>query len=450
MNLRNSPRTLQPNFVVAKTGTSIYNTGGTHINTTGGNVILANGQLGFFDATGFGSNGINNALATATVAQSPAIYIAQGTPDSANVAGANVAYPLSVRPFVKTQSVYGNNVHSVTKSIYKEARHNTWVIGKPIANAQAIKAYSMTEYSIGVAYRGVVSEEFYSAEQAWYSTHNYVTPDYSAAGLNLTAAQAVDDIVQHLAYDVNMKSLVFKSNYTARGGNYPILAFAIRNDGTIGVKVADITTSTELVLANTPSGYRKIKLTAAQLASLVASVTAAGFATATARVLTIDLATAGTGTNGLAEGIVLLALDRKPAYKDYESRVKTIIEVGLNKGFDYMSTYCKDLVPAFEGQNDGKSLLMFYKETDGQRQYLLRHVEDPIIEYPAFIEEGLNYTMYSILHEQREQINFAHMMTALKQEIVLIPSTETAQQTAFETFLNGYLASANKTAIKTW
>jgi len=116
--IRKSNKRPVETFVVMKTGTAIYNAAGAgnNITNSSGNIVLADGQLGLFDATGFGSTGINVALdATPTVAESPTFYIAQGTQWSAAPATASNTYPLWNEPYVRTAGISASGSVGVTK-----------------------------------------------------------------------------------------------------------------------------------------------------------------------------------------------------------------------------------------------------------------------------------------------------------------------------------------------
>jgi hypothetical protein len=455
MFTRNSNQHANQSYLVAKRSVAVYNTANNHINTSGGAVLLADGQLGFFDASGFGATGankLNKSLAAAgiTVAAAPIVKIYQGNENSAAPWNQTMNGPLWNRPYEESMPIHADGYILATKQDYQAPKHNVWVIGKPTAASTGkIASVKNTEYQFRVGFRGQLAEEFYNTEEALFLNTSYTTPDYTA----LSTAVPVDELVQNLVYNVNRNSQAFAQNKT-RSGSFPIVALAVDSTASAGTAISAITAGTFLPLVNTTTGVKGIYPTAEQVASIVAATTAAGFDVADT-VLTVDLTTAGTVTGGVADAIFLVALDTNAAFKDYTLSRKNRLTLGLSRGFDYNAVAQTEGVKTFEGQGLGRVLDRQYRNTQGQRKYNLIHVTDPIIEFASPIDPTDTYTTYIIDHSFNRQSDIHHISANPCKEIVLIPTltkgvvngSTNSQETAFELFVNNWLTSASKPTI---
>lgn len=440
-------------FLVSKSGVAIFNTasGGSNItNPSTGNVRLADGQLGLFAATGHGTVDINVALdTTPTITEAPAIYIAQGTSQSTTSASATATYPLVVEPYLRSCTLAANELVSVVKKTYEAPTHSTWVIGQPTGDAQAITALDNTEYGISIAFKGRREDEYYNANNAAPSIRaTYVTPDYTTLG----TAEPVDHLIQNLAWQINLSSKVLNTPTQFRGSN-PVIAFAIMDAGGSGTVIDNgvgtaIDAGEFVPVINTTAGVRGITVTAEQAASIKAAATAAGLSS-TATILTVDLTTAGTATGGVADVIMLMALDATLAYEDRIPQVKVRLDVGLPYGFDSNVVYNKQEVAAFEGSGTSRYWDLRYKATHGQRRSGMSHTMAPIIEYPSPIVSGATYVSYQIESSQLRHADLTSTMAAPQKTTVLIPSGDTTPISNFETYLNAWLTSAGFGVIQT-
>lgn len=462
---RNSNQVANKTFLVAKRSVAVYNTANNHLNNSNGTVLLSDGQIGFFDASGYGASGankLNKSLSAASVStitttatalptlSTPVIKIVQGNENSSNPWNLNQPAPLWTRPYEESMPIHLDGYIQVSKCDYAAPKHNTWVIGKPLADSTGkITAIKNTEFQLRIGFKGSMSEEFYGTEQALYMNASYVTPDYTA----LSTAYPVDDIVQHIVYEINRNSMAFAQS-KSRSGSFPVVALAIDSTATAGTLVSALAAGTFLPLVNTTTGIKGIYPTAEQVASITAAVTAAGFATADT-IVTVDLTTAGTGSAGKADGIILLALDTPAAFKDYTINRKNALTVGLTRGFDFTGVQQKEAVAPFEGQGLGRVLDRMYRNTHGQRKYNLIHVTDPITEFPSPVDPTDTYTTYTIEHAFRKGSDIMHVTENPAQEVLLVPTlvkgtvngSANSQETAIELFLNNWLASGTKVGV---
>lgn len=443
MNLGTKTKRSVESFVVATGNQALSNTAnaGTHlINSATAAVRLANGQLGIVDASGYGSNTLMNFTATSpTSVQSPSIQFVQGTSDSANVSANNARYPLWPRVYEISQPVQASGHVLTTKALAVAPTHSAVVVGKPNASATGnITPLSNTQFALSIAYRGRVMDEYYSPEATAHFSPSYVTPDYTQTTITTTNNRR-DHLVQNLAWIINRNSFALTVSSGYRRGNDPVVALALDSAATAGTAANTLSAGTILPIVNTSGGVRGITLTAPIIASIQATLTAGGFPSTTT-IATIDLATAGAATN-VCDGIMLLALDRKKAFKDYIPAVKVRLEVGLISGFDYQQVQNKIGSKAYEGQGQGAALAALYASTQGQRKYMLQHTLDPIVEFPNPVVETETYVTYVIEHNSTNQHDNNNQSVSPKKEFILVPSAGSTTITALDTALAAWLGS---------
>lgn len=415
-------------------------------NNATGAVNLADGQVGIFDASGNNTNAINTALTAGnTAVDSSIIKIYQGNANSADPASAhvNATYPLAARPYEASQKISAYNVVSVTKQDAELPSTSAWIVGQPAGSTGEITAVGTTLFEMEVAYNGNIIDNMYDYRGTTKSRFEYTTPDYTA----LATAEPRDHLIQNIAAVANRNSRLISATSGRRRGNDYIVALALDSTGANGTDASTLTAGTVLPVINGTNGLRNITLTADQATSIQTALAGAGFAANTG-ILTIDTTTAGTTTGGVADALLLLALDRNLSYIDYKSQVKIKLSVGLPKGF-YDGTYHQEQSFPYEGEGQGRALSLEYSATHGQRKYAGRHEEFPVINYPNPVDETLTYTRYIIEHVDRHQSNIGSNIVSPMRETILVPTGDTTTTAAIEAVLTPWLASVDK-AIKTY
>ncbi|MDV7395561.1 hypothetical protein RZS08_29505, partial [Arthrospira platensis SPKY1] len=111
-------------------------------------------------------------------------------------------------------------------------------------------------------------------------------------------------------------------------------------------------------------------------------------------VLTIDLATAGLTTGGVADMVMLVALDADLAFEDKIPFVKTNMVVTLNQGFEFPRVSLVQGSFPFEGSGTARQWNLKWRATEMQRLYSLDHTMSPIIEFPSPIDLNQRYVSY--------------------------------------------------------
>lgn len=430
------------NFIVAAAAQTTMPTSGTVSNTSTGAVNLADGRLGIASDSVYGSVAMNTFLgATPTIDNAPVIKIYQGTSASANPGGATATYPLSVRSYESTAPIDGRTLVTVTKQAFREAKHNIWALGGIPSGTTDINILDDTEYRVRIAYRGYRMEEFYSMEEAASTRVSITTPDFT----NTPAITSpLDWIVTYLGWNIdrNSQALNIPTRFAA---NDPIVAIAVTTTASGATTIASLNVGDFLPVVNTQFGIRGITLTQAMLDSLDAAATATGFT----HFVTIDTANAGTATGGTAEGLFLMALRNTTSYLDYIPQTEVRLVVGLPGGFDTTTVLNSEVVKADPGQGYARDLDLFYKETQGQRKYGLRHELIPVIEYPSPIDLTLTYVVYNIMHGKQTAMDSINQGYQPFRELILIPTTNTTLITNFEAALNPWLASGDNQVLVT-
>lgn len=426
-------------FVVAKAVTTMPATG-TLNNTSTGAVNLSDGQLGLVATSPLGTVAMNAFVdATPTIDEAPVIALFQGTSASANPAATAYTYPLWVRPYERTENLDGRQQVVVTKQLYAEPTYSIWAVGKPVGAAGEVNVLNDTEYALTIGFRGHYVEEMFSSEEAAWLRASVVTPNFTTTP---SITLPVDWILTYLGWNINRNSRDL--NMPGRfNGNDPVVAFAVSDVATSGVEIATLTAGTLFPVVNTQFGVRNITLNAGMIASLQAAATATGFT----HLLTIDLANAGTATGGQVEGLWIMGTDRNLVFSDRIPQRKVRIVAGLKSGFNATTVYSAEVAKASEGEGVARNLDLWYRATQGQRKYNLRHVHDPIVEFPSPIDLTTNYVTYNILHSKTTNADSINVVRRPMREIVLIPSTNTTLISTFDTVLNSWLTSGDNQAI---
>lgn len=413
-------------FLVSSGDAAMYNTAGSgnHINNTStGAVRLANGQLGIFSESLFGSVALNVATdATPTITEAPSIYVAQGTADSAAPSQTTNVYPLSSRPYERSGTISAGKLYA-TKQLYEAPSTSTWILGN--ASTGAITAANNTTYGLTIAYTGRIMTENVNHMGRRYFVPSYTTPNYTA----LATVNPVDHLVQNMVYQINRQSMaVAPSNKGAE----PVYAIALNLSGTGGTARASIVAG-YLPLVTTTTGTRGVTLTAAQATNLIAALPVG------CSVITIDLTTAGTAAT--TDAIAIVALDRRLAYDDRVPQVKIGLQIGKRYGFG-TAVYLTQITFPFEGSGVGRILDLEYKRTHGQRKYNLNHDENPITNYPSPVSTTGTYVRYNIVHTYTHAADLQNIIDSPQSLTVLIPSADSTTIGEWDTAIDSWLTSA--------
>lgn len=430
---QNNKRSVET-FLVTTGDAALYNTagGGDHINnTTTGAVRLADGQVGIFSASDYGTVAMNVATdATPTAAEAPMIYIAQGTADSANPAAAaqNATYPLVPRVMERSGDISSESRILATKQDYAAPTDSIWVVGDTGALATGgIVAEDNTEYILSIAYRGYVVDEDYNPTATKVFRPSYTTPNYTTAG----TVNPLDHLIQNLMWNVNRNSRILSFNFE---GNEPVIGIALDLTGTAGTAVSGLSAGYQPII-NTTAGTRGLTLTAADITMLQAALPTGS------SIVTIDTTTAGTAATG-ADAFALMSLQRPLVFNDRIKWRKVRIELGLTSGFDWQQVYYDETGIAFEGEGVGRHLHLDYIKTHGQRKYNNLHRQVPITNYPSPIDQDVNYNRYTIEYANFQQVDTFNYVSSPQKLIIAMPAADTTTETQFDAAIDSWLTSA--------
>ena len=438
-------------FIVSKPLQTTMPVTGSLVNTTTGNVNLADGQIGIVNPSMYGTVPTWNFVdATPTIAEAQALQFVQGTQYSANLSGAVVKYPLWARPYETTPAIDGKNKDiKVTKQAYLSGAHDLFQIADVDAAVGKVTAEDNTTYQIHIKYGGTRNEEFFSNEQASGLRAVYTSPDYTALGYN--AVQARSELLTTLAAQINYNS----AGLSGLGGRYkgsdPVVAFAMGEaTGTGATAVSGLAVGTVITVMKSNGVGRSITLTAEMLVSLQAAVAASPALT---HILVADLTDIGTWANGSVKALWVMALDEATAYIDYIPQRKVYLKVALPQGF---VTSVKDvkIQAGREGQGYGRVLDLRYKATQGQRKYFNQHTLDPIINFPSPIDENTAYVTYNVTFANSMQIDVANVSVSPHKVLICVPAETTPSVVnpliaTLDSTINSWLTSTGNSAIIT-
>jgi len=435
-------------FLVANATDDLVAAGTALVNTSTGAVNLNDGQLGIFqsypqDGTPAIAtyNTAFNALTPPTIDNAPWITVYQGTADSANPQTTSFTFPLSARPYEASKTLkYTDKISAIYQAAVAPA-HSIWAVGD-ISGTGMVTAQDNTIYSLTIAYRGRIADELNGPEATNAFFPTVETPDFTTLG----TAEPRDYLLQKLAYDINRASYALSVNRPQYRGNQPVVALLIDDSGAAGTAISGLTAGTVLPVVNTSIGVRNLTLTQAMVDSINAAATALGLA-ATATILTNDTSTAGTITGGVADNMLIMALDRQLAYDDRIPQVKVRLVVGLTEGFDSDLVGSSEVSKAVEGQGQGRQLYLMYKNTQGQRKYNALHLMPPTPEYPNPFDLNTQYNVFTIRNDRAKQVDTGSIISSPFVNYIAIPTTNITLTTNFTTAINSWLTSFNNPGI---
>lgn len=440
-------------ILIADGNASVVSDGATALVATTGVVNLSDGQLGVFDAGGMGTNSNYTAINVGdTVAESPAIVIAQGTPYSATPGVSNYA-GLYKRGYEVSHRIYGKNVTVWSGKAYIAPRQSAWVIGADEANSDAIGTpLDSTEYGVRVTLRGRRREDLNGNHQRETHVFTYVTPSYTD---DATITNPLDHMVQNLVSNINKHSRAISTD--GNFGKLPLVAFAIRHEGSSGIPGAVLASALDSLDGGVATGYgfstdaetaasNNNSAMGAAFVALIAD-TNADVDTST-EVIPINLTTAGTNASG-ANGIIIMALDEQVAYDDRLPELKVKLEVAKAYGFG-SAVGCYESSGVKEGGWTPEQLRKFYADTVGQRGYSQNRSVIPVVEIPdiddyldttsiydVYIIESIDTTSHPVGGENRHP----------QRCYIFVDSNDTTTKNSLEAVLNPYLESAGLLAV---
>lgn len=425
--------------------------GSTAFVSSTGACNLSSGQLGVFDAGGYGTNSANTAINTGdTFTESPRIFIGQGTPYSASP-GATAFAGFFRDVYEKSHEIIGKNVRVFTGQAYVAPELDAWAIGADNAAVDAIGTpLDETEYGIRITFRGTGRDEAFGTYKRDTLYVSYVTPDYTTLG----TTNPLDHMIQHLVYELNRNSRYIVTN--GNRGNKPFVAFAVNTgstgsfsgtgevlfsalDSLDGGVATGYGFSTD---AETAAAHNNSQMGAA-FVSLIAD-TDSDFDT-DSEVVPINLSTAGTNSIG-ANAIAIIALDEEEAFIEKSKTKKIRLDVSLVSGFaSTVGVYNTGGMD--EGQGVPRVLQIMYYDTAGQRKYSQNREAYPVITAPDYIVDTEIYDTYIIESWDPYAQLVSPDVTETQRTYVFIPSGDTTTKNSFEAVLNAYLAPLGIPAV---
>lgn len=436
-------------FLVSASDATVLSDGATSLVTSTGGTNLANGQLGVFHYGVDGTNSPFVALGVGdTIADSPAIVIAQGTANASSPGPDPNFEGAFTRPYRISAPIYGSGVRAYTGQAYVVPTQNSWLIGADDADGGTIGTpLDETTYSVRVTFNGRRRDMMNSAANLDSFVASYTTPDYTA----LATVDPLDHLVQNLVYQMNMNSAHIVTN--GHRGKYPFIALALRcegapgvtytgtavsaldnKDGGVGIGSYGITTDAETAASNNDSVL-------GNTFDLAAAAGTSGTIDTTSQVVDVDLDIAGTGADG-ANAILIIAMDESLYYEDRVKQRKVDMQVSLKAGF-VSTVEVQDLTDPQEGQGTYRYMTLWYKDTEGQREYPANQnrTEFPVIAATVPFSSTANYSLYIIEHQDTREFLVSPNNVRLHKTIVCVPKGDTTTKNALEAVLNPWMAS---------
>jgi hypothetical protein len=439
----NTNKRATESFIVAKPlgATTAVETGylsDSFNNLSGTKVNLLPGQIAFMNVTNANTSlGMFQFAGTDLATLGNQFRIVQGTQFSQDPQAAlsKLPYPLVPRTYEQTNVIDARENITVTRQQFRSAAFHTVEITLAAVTDE-------TEYSLFVRPISHRNRIFSSSQQNGGMWVSNVTPDFSA---NAAYTNPIDWLVQHTVRDINRNSIV-AGNFGRLAGKAPMVAIPLTTQGTApgAVLISSIAVGTAVPIYSQNGVVKTIIVDQILKDALVA-------ATAT-HIAGIDLVNAGKAAGSLAEAFVVIGMDARKVFSDAIPQVKTRVDVTLLNGFTDADTAVV-VGKMDEGEGYGHQLLQLYKNTQGQRKYTNKHIQDPVIEYPSDIDPNIPYDMYIIQHGNTRQVDTANLSLSPYVEYILFPRyldgavTNNPYRSTFQTRINDWLSANNKPPV---
>lgn len=417
--------------------------------SSGNALNIADGQLGLVSL----SNGYTRdygAMIQAgdTITAAPIIKVVQGTPNSTNIA--NVG-PTMITDKSVVESAPLNSAYSMSfqASLATVAQYNSWVIGHVDGNTGALPEYSNTDYQLNITFDGVKQNRYYGLSGMNSLNPSVTTPDFTV--LNATYTDPRDYIVQNLAYEVNKNSKLFPVTSGQRGGNEPIVAFAINTAGGSGqtlTGVAGLAIGATIDVVTISGQTHTITVDQAFKATVASWIAAASNdVDGSSTIELIDLSAAGTASGVGADVLIVMAVDDDSAFlvdTVIDSKVKLRVGMTINGTYPSLVTINESALPVL-GNGDGKSWQEQYDRRAGMQVYNQQRWGDNrgLIVPPEYIDPTKTYVSYIILHWDEILVAGGHAQ-ALPHKLVILLEANAATGAISDTTTSASLDSVFK------
>lgn len=426
MNTQFSGKPKSETILVAKAGVAVANAANAGENVFDPTSFVANildGQLGIVcDTHNSATRDFNEYLDTTDDAvKVDEIRIVQGTPKSADISTvANLPY--GDKELVKSMKIKAKNGIMFTAKVAKASSNDAWVIGAD--GAGTISAVGDSDYKLHLQFLSKRNDRDFSVQGNENFTVSYSTPDYTT----LATAEPLDHLVQNLVYSANLNSYALRYNMPfVKRGNKNFVAFAINFAGGSGTKLGDIVPGTGFP-AIVSNGSNVNFIPDGDFVQTITNIIANGSSYGVDGDTTIELVDLSTaGAADVAQGILLVALDHKlAAARDEIAQVKVRMNVGLEYGFNGVSTTKVNLSKPYEGEGKARVWQLEFDKrarlnifTQQNRMY-----GEYFLQPPTYIDATKDYTAYIIESKDEYSVAYSHDSEYFHRLIILVPVTE--------------------------
>jgi hypothetical protein len=339
---------------VDSTSTGSLVTASTALNIADGEVSILTSNI---DSATYGN------LVTNPVGLNQFVLV-QGTPKSSNIQTVD-PWGVGAPGVVKSDIISKGRVRSTFDSSYNSGTLSASYYGSTVVPA------ILTEYGIFVELDGTRQEREYS-QNTDTVIGNYTT-------LDTLPTDGKDQILQNIAYDINLRSKL-------TGSNRNVVALAINETGGSGVAIGTIDNTTVFNFM-TNNGETYTMTSSFQLVRSLLAQVADSTLTEASTIEVIDLSTAGAAAK--VTNLLFVGLDAQPSvYFDDVSQVRTDVTVNPAKELEQVSTVVK--VFGIEAINSGRTVAIHNQD----RAQLNIHTQQ---NHPhgEFFSEGYNALLAS-------------------------------------------------------
>lgn len=422
-------------IILVASGNQALSTGA--LATTGNTVNILDGQLKVLSADGSGATVIDTAItAGQTALQIKQVRIAQGTPNSANLAAVS-PFRIGHQAYMASGIIEADKVRSVTTTLPEIASYGAKLLSAFTAPTAA------TDYILNIVLESHTRDIEWAASRRDNNRYSVTTP--ATAVTDIT-----DYLLQNLAYKANLQSI----NYNPSGK--PFIVFGVATDGTPGQVIDDITASTSIpwmTIGGTTWSYQS----SITFVKTLQNAVAAGVLAGTESIVNINSVTPGSAVT--VDALLVVGLDENTAVVfDDQTLNKVRITAGVN--LDNTTENASDPVD-YVGL--GSTWKKTWKERHGLGIYWDTYLAHPyhgsVDTLPEYFDETGLYTSTIIEFDKHERTPTLNTVTPHRCTILLpaaisnptadvatpfvVATTATTTVTQLNASLGAWLSSAS-------
>lgn len=394
-------------IILVASGNQALSTGA--LATTGNTVNILNGQLKVLSADASGATTTGTAItAGQTALQIKQVTVAQGTPNSSNLAAVS-PFRIGHQAYLSSGVIEADKIRSVTTTKPEIASYDAKLLSAFDTPSTA------TDYVMSITLESHTRDIEWAASRRDINRYSVTTP--ATAPTDIT-----DYLLQNIAYKANLQSI----NYNPSGK--PFIVFGIATDGTPGTVINGITPSTSIPW-QTISGTTWSYQSSIPFVKTLQNAVAAGVLAGTESIVNINSVTPGSAVT--VDALLVVGLDEISAVVfDDQTVNKVRVTAGVN-----LDNTTENASSPNEWIGLGSTWKKTWKERHGLGIYWDTYLAHPyhgsVDTLPEYFDEAGLYTSTIIEFDKHEktptlQTVTPHRLTILLPAAISNPTADVA------------------------